>query len=110
MGAIRYRLNGKDVTEAEFRAHQGAGLDLSAPPGCAQHPSCWPMLSDGVGVHPTQRQAAYDESVRLGVPTQYDSTGRAVINDPGHHKRLLKALGMVDRGRKVNNMPRRRQL
>jgi hypothetical protein len=75
--------------------------------GCAQSSAGWPTTSDGLGVHPSQRQDAYDESVRLGVPTYYDGAGRPVLTDPGHRKKLLKALGYEDKGKKVITMPRR---
>lgn len=57
----------------------------------------WPMKSDALGVHPNQRQAAYEESVRLGVPTQFDRVGRAVLTDKSHAYKFRRVLGYFDR-------------
>lgn len=57
----------------------------------------WPMKSDGMGVHPDQREEAYNESVSLGVPTQFDEKGFAVLADPQHRLKLAKALKLHDR-------------
>lgn len=59
--------------------------------------SGWPMKSDALGVHPNQRQHAYDESVRLGVPTQFDRVGRAILTDMQHRRKFSRALGYHDR-------------
>lgn len=77
------------------------GAEIDGQTNCSQRPAGWPMTSEALGVHPAQRQEAYEESRRLGVPTDYDAAGRAVLTDPGHRKRLMHALGFEDRGKKV---------
>jgi hypothetical protein len=58
----------------------------------------WPMMSDGAGVHPSQTGEAYAESVKLGVPTQFDrSTGQAIFESRSHRRAFLRAKGMYDR-------------
>jgi hypothetical protein len=59
------------------------------PRGVAQ----WPMWSDAFGVHPSQAAEAYQESVKAGVPTEFDPrTGQAVFRDRYHRKRAVEAL------------------
>ena len=57
----------------------------------------WPLKSDSAGVHPAQRQEAYEESVKLGAPTDFDRLGRAVFTDRQHRANYLKAKGMFDK-------------
>jgi hypothetical protein len=62
--------------------------------GCAS----WPMKSDAAGVHPSQSKEAYEHSVSVGVPTQFDPrTGQAIFTDRSHRKRYLAARGFIDR-------------
>lgn len=56
----------------------------------------WPILSDAVGVHPRQRQKAYEESVAKGVPTEFAHDGRAILRDRTHRAKFIKALGYHD--------------
>jgi len=51
----------------------------------------WPMHSDGAGVHPRQRDAAYRESVKMGVPTGFDERGRAIFETQKHRKDYCEA-------------------
>lgn len=63
------------------------------PRGVAQ----WPMKSDAFGVHPDQVREAYAESVKAGVPTEFDpQTGQAIFRDRYHRKRAVEAMGMYD--------------
>lgn len=55
------------------------------------------MKSDAMGVHTSQAQEFYDESVALGVPTEFDKQGRAVFRDPSHRKNYCRAMGVHDR-------------
>jgi hypothetical protein len=57
----------------------------------------WPIHSDALGVLPEQRQEAYEESVRNGVPTQFDSKGCAILTDAQHAKKMRRSVGMFDR-------------
>ena len=53
----------------------------------------WPMKSDAFGVVPLPGaiKEAYEESVRQGVPTDYDREGFAILTDENHKRRLGKA-------------------
>jgi hypothetical protein len=66
--------------------------------GVSSNPGNWPMRSDAAGVHPSQTGAAYEESVKLGVPTRFDpQTGQAIFESRSHRRDFLKAKGMFDR-------------
>lgn len=57
----------------------------------------YPLLSDAAGVHPCQRQDAYEESVDLGVPTEFDGLGRAIFNSREHRRKYCRAKNYHDR-------------
>lgn len=57
----------------------------------------WPQYSDAAGVHPTQIKEASAEMARAGVPTQFDSDGRAIFHSRLHRKNALRAMGLYDR-------------
>jgi hypothetical protein len=57
----------------------------------------WPLHSDALGVAPSQREEAIAEAARVGIPTDYDHEGRAVLRSPKHRKELAEALGYYDR-------------
>lgn len=58
----------------------------------------WPMRSDAAGVHPSQCGKAYEQSVAMGVPTQFDKeTGQAIFENRSQRKAFLAAKGMYDR-------------
>lgn len=56
----------------------------------------WPLYSEAAGVHPSQIDKAREQSVRLGVPTDFTADGRAVFTDPSHRRRYCRAVGVVD--------------
>jgi hypothetical protein len=95
------------VSEMESREHDGFLVhegqilrrDLAAEHGPARSGcAAWPMKSDAAGVHPSQSGEAYEHSVSVGVPTQFDSrTGQAIFTDRSHRKRYLAARGFIDR-------------
>jgi hypothetical protein len=57
----------------------------------------WPMESDALGVHPDQVAEARKESERLGVPTNFTSDGKAILESRAHRKAFAEALGFYDR-------------
>lgn len=98
MSEPRYYRGGKEVTREEW-LEGSAGLEeifASGQTGLGQTPAGWPMLSDSMGVHPLQRQEAIDQARSLGVPTDFNERGQAVLRDPMHRKRLARALGFQD--------------
>lgn len=67
----------------------------SAAPG-GDAPAGWPMLSDGMGVHPKQIPAAIAEDKRRGVKVEYSEDGRAKYDNQAHRNQHLKAFGKHD--------------
>lgn len=59
-------------------------------------PGAWPLHSDSAGVHPSQRQDAYDNSVKEGVPTEFDPIGRAIFTSREHRRKYLKTYKLKD--------------
>lgn len=59
-------------------------------------PGGWPLHSDSAGVHPSQRQEAYDDSVKNGVATEFDPDGCAVFTSREHRRKYLKTYRLKD--------------
>ena len=57
----------------------------------------WPMKSDAAGVNPVQCQEFSENSVKKGVPTEFDSkTGQAIFTSRSHRAKYLRLRGMHD--------------
>jgi hypothetical protein len=57
--------------------------------------SGWPMESVGAGVHPDNIKEMHEDSVKRGVPTDFNpKTGDAIFNSREHQLKYLKARGM----------------
>jgi hypothetical protein len=57
----------------------------------------WPILSDAAGCHPDQIEDYKKHLSDRGVPTDFTPDGRMVFRDRSHRRRVLKAIGYVDR-------------
>jgi hypothetical protein len=53
---------------------------------------CLPIHSESLGVNPNQCKEAYDHSVRIGVPTEFDNEGQAVFRSEGHKKNYCREM------------------
>lgn len=72
-------------------------------------PGNWPMVSNAVGVAPEQAKEAQEDSVRIGIPTEFTRDGDPVFTSPHHRKRYCEAYGFYDRNAGVNDpLPRER--
>jgi hypothetical protein len=94
-----YFLDGKEVTEAEYRARypmpeSRAGDIVGGTPLRG-----WPMRDKlGFAVHPDQVDEANDRNREHGVNVVSDrATGDAIIPDRAERRRLLKLEGKIDR-------------
>ena len=94
----RYYIDDKEVSKKAF--------DDSFPPfdfGAATTVNAgnamtgYPFKSDALAVHPDQIGEAQQDSVKKGVPTEFDSEGRAVIRSRQHKKEYCLAYGFHDR-------------
>lgn len=72
-------------------ADQCPGAQVAAPATWAN-----PILSDAMGIHPDQRQEAYEHSVRHGVPTAFTQDGRAILTSRQHRRDYARLIGMRD--------------
>lgn len=76
-----------------YDGRTGKVVDLADKPRRRLGVAQWPMRSDAFGVHPSQAAEAYAESVKAGVPTEFDpTTGEAIFRSRGHRKRAVEAL------------------
>ncbi len=74
--------------------------DLESELNTTSMGSCavWPMKSDAAGVHPDQVGEYRKDSMRKGVPTDFDpKTGQAIFKSRSHRAQYLKSYGMHDR-------------
>ena len=63
-----------------------------------QSPTTYPRDSDAAGCNPDQAQEMYDESVKLGIPTEFSKkTGCAKFESRSHEKRYCEATGLYQR-------------
>lgn len=71
-------------------------LFASAATPSGHLPSCWPMKSDALAVHPSQIKQANERNRRNGVNVTYAKNGQAIIPDRKERKKLLKLEGFRD--------------
>lgn len=90
-----YRLDGQEVTEAEFLA---AFPDRKIEAGEPYQPTQFkPIFSEAMAVHPKRRKEAIALAAKLGVPTHYDSMGRPEFSTRQHRRAFLHAFKLIDR-------------
>ena len=66
------------------------------PPG-GKRPATWPLHSDAMAVHPSQIPEAMAAAKKHGVPTDFDSAGRAILTGQRHRKEYAeKVRGVFD--------------
>jgi hypothetical protein len=94
-----YTLDGQEVTAEQFEQCFPSSLDLAEEGEClpAQTSSCWPMLSEGLAVHPRQIEQARARNRRHGVNVDYTPDGRAILMDRGQRRDLLRLEGYHDK-------------
>jgi len=61
-----------------------------------QSPSCWPMKSVALAVHPTQREEYENFAGSHGIPTKFDKMGRPVFQSRNHRKQYAELVGASD--------------
>lgn len=72
--------------ERDFRAEAAGG----------QQPSTWPMTSNALAVHPTQRQQYSEFASNSGVPTDFDKAGKPIFHSKSHRRRYCNLVGATD--------------
>jgi len=59
-------------------------------------PACWPLHSQALAVHPSQRKQYEEFADKNGVGTTFDSRGCPVFESRGHRKRYCDLVGAKD--------------
>ena len=90
------KLNGKVVTPEEL-AKSSKPMDWLDGEFRQGRAGTWPLHSEAMGCHPDQRIEAMKAAEAKGVPTQFDSQGRAVFTSAIHRKKYCEAYGVYDR-------------
>ena len=95
-----FRIDGQVVTQAEFKKHfrdrSLAGRQVST----SARRAAWPIRSEGMAVHPTQRETAMAIARKQGVPTYIDRVGRPVFESLAHQRAYMKIRGFHDLGKR----------
>ena len=95
--SIRYYLENKQVTEAQYRAVHPLPASCGGAPG-GTPTTGWPILSDALAVHPEQIEEAKKDAAMRGIDVDFvPEDGRAVLRDRDHRRRMLRAYGFHDR-------------
>ena len=58
--------------------------------------STWPMKSDAMAVHASQREQFMEFAAEYGVPTYFDERGRPEFRSKGHRKAYCELVGATD--------------
>ncbi len=99
---VKYFIDGDEVSEATYRKkcpRHGAALIGTGQSAATfmQTSQSWPRKSDALGCSPVQCDKAQEQSIKLGVPTEFDKkTGQAILLNNAHQRDFLKALGKVN--------------
>lgn len=102
---VRYRINGKEVSAAEFRAHEMPKVDCGSP--CVQgYSESNPGKSIAMSVHPAQIPLMNAELARHGIRgVRYDPTKKhnCVITSREGRKRWMPIFGALTDNGKVHD-------
>ena len=92
---IQYKLNGRNVTEKEFRRHRVRGVTRGVPQ--AKRPGAkWPVESDTLGCHPKQIAMFEKMYADAGLTTKHDpETGCAIIRSANEMQRVAEIRGVL---------------
>jgi len=96
-GRETYFIENKEVSKEEFDSVI-TRKPLDRPPMQGNTPSCWPMKSDALAVHPEQIPEAMERNKRMGVTgVTYDpEDGRAILADRGARRDLMRVSKVHD--------------
>lgn len=99
-GGKKFFINDVEVSEKEFHKTFPTKIkDIlkSGLLGQAHTKTCWPMVSDAVGVHPDQVEEANARNKKHGLATRYNEDGQAIIPSRLERKKLLQLEQFFDR-------------
>lgn len=90
-----YKINGKQVTEQEWRAYKPKHASFGAPGG--HKASCWPKTCDMLGVLPSQVKEAQKYLAEHGCPSDFNARGDLILRDRDHFNRYCRTMGYYHR-------------
>ena len=95
-GTVSYEIDGRPATEEEV-----AEAFPPKPIGCplqAQTPTCWPMESDALAVHPKQIAEAMERDRRHGIKgvSYRPEDGTCILADRGARRDKMRLQGVHD--------------
>ena len=94
---IKYKINGKYVTKAEWDARKVAGLRGGAPLGTVAYTESKPLISDGFGCMRAQVPEMRAMLRERGIQGVYvRDNGQLEITSRRGRRDLLRARGLVD--------------
>jgi hypothetical protein len=100
-GTQTFEVEGREVSEDEYRARTGSNLQslfTGGPPMIGNTPSCWPMESEALAIHPSQIKEATERNKRNGITgVSYAPDGTAILADRGARRDLMRLEGLHDR-------------
>lgn len=57
----------------------------------------WPLKSEALAVNPKDAKQAQEDSIKQGVPTEFDKDGCPIFVNPKHRKEFCEKYGFYDR-------------
>ena len=87
--SVVYKINGKQVGRKEFvKDSKGCGNIRRS------YESKQVIVSEGAAIHPKDRKAAEELSIKQGVPTHFDEHGRPHFTSLRHQTNYLRTIGL----------------
>lgn len=94
---IKYKINGKEVTKAQWDARKGVGLRGGVPMGTIAYSESKPMISEGLGCMRSQVPEMRETIARNGIKgVRVLNNGQLEITSRQGRRDLLRVRQMVD--------------
>ena len=94
---IKYKINGKEVTKAEWDSRKGVGLRGGVPMGTVAYSESKPLISEGIGCMrsqvPEMREVIRQHNIK-GVSVR--DNGSLEITSRRGRRELLRVRGLAD--------------
>ena len=94
---IKYKINGKEVTKAEWDSRKGVGLRGGVPMGTVAYTESKPLISEGIGCMrsqvPEMREVIRQHNIK-GVSVR--DNGSLEITSRRGRRELLRVRGLAD--------------
>lgn len=84
-----------------------AGKIVEGPAPTRAQLARWPIHSESMAVHPSQREELRRHLEECGVPTEIDADGCPVLTGPEHRRMVAEARGFYDRNGGYSDPQRR---